>query len=161
MKKIRILFVCMGNICRSPSAEGVLRQMAEHAWPGKLEIDSAGTHDYHIGDAPDPRSIAHAAKRGYDLRALRARQVQSADFTNFDLVLGMDENNLAQLRRICPPEQRHKLQLFMHYAPQTGSNIVPDPYYGNSADFERVLDYCEAAARGLLSHLQNTAPPAA
>lgn len=150
----RILFVCMGNICRSPSAEGVLRQQAQAAKLAHLlEIDSAGTHAYHIGEAPDQRSIKHAKQRGYDLAALRARQAHAEDFVEFDYILAMDEDNLALLTKRCPVEQRHKLQLFMHYAPEIGSKIVPDPYYGEKADFERVLDYCEAAAQGLLAHL--------
>ncbi len=155
MKTTRILFVCMGNICRSPSAEGVLRQRAEAAnFAHLLEIDSAGTHAYHIGEAPDKRSIAHAARRGYALANLRARQVQASDFAEFDFVLAMDEDNLALLKSRCPSAHQHKLALFMHYAPLSlGSKIVPDPYYGVADDFERVLDYCEAAADGLLALL--------
>ncbi|MBI3230357.1 MAG: low molecular weight phosphotyrosine protein phosphatase [Burkholderiales bacterium] len=155
MKKTAILFVCMGNICRSPSAEGMLRQLAQEAnLAHLLDIDSAGTHDYHIGDAPDSRSIAHAAKRGVDLTPLRGRQVELADFARFDLILAMDEDNLARLKALCPSQHRHKLQLFMHYAPHVGSRIVPDPYCGGATDFERVLDYCEQASVGLLKHLR-------
>ncbi len=158
MQKTRILFVCMGNICRSPSAEGVLRQRAEDAKLAEyLEIDSAGTHAYHIGEAPDKRSIAHAAQRGYALAHLRARQVQASDFVEFDYLLAMDEDNLALLKQRCPAAQQHKLGLFMQYAPLSiGSKIVPDPYYGVAGDFERVLDYCEAAAEGLLAVLAKT-----
>jgi protein-tyrosine phosphatase len=154
MKPTAILFVCMGNICRSPSAEGVLRQRADAAGVAHLlTIDSAGTHGYHIGEAPDPRSVAHAARRGYDLAPLRARQVEAEDFVRFDYVLAMDHDNLARLRSHCPPERQHKLQLFMHFAQHIGSAVVPDPYYGAASDFERVLDYCEAAADGLLLEL--------
>lgn len=154
MSPTSILFVCMGNICRSPSAEGVLRQRAEAAGVGHLlTIDSAGTHAYHIGEAPDGRSVAHAARRGYDLSRLRARQVQDADFAHFDYLLAMDHDNLERLQGRCPPQYRHKLQLFMQYAPNSGSAVVPDPYYGDASGFELVLDYCEAAADGLLRQL--------
>lgn len=158
MKKTAILFVCMGNICRSPTAEGVFRQRVQVArLEHVLTIDSAATHAYHIGAAPDARSIRHAAQRGFELANLRARQVQASDFADFDFVLAMDEDNLARLQAICPAEQRHKLQLFMHFAQPHSSKIVPDPYYGEAADFERVLDFCEAAADGLLAYLRKTA----
>lgn len=154
MKKTSILMVCMGNICRSPTAEAVLRQRVQLArLEGLLEIDSAGTHRYHIGHAPDRRSIAHGAKRGYALADLRARQLQENDFQRFDLLLAMDQDNLAHMQAICPAEWQHKLHLLMEFAPAHKSLIVPDPYYGESADFEIVLDYCEAAVDGLLAHL--------
>ena len=149
-----VLFVCMGNICRSPTAEAVLRAQAARAGVvQRLQIDSAGTHDYHSGDAPDARSIRHAAARGYDLSQLRARQVRMADFEAFDFLLAMDEENLSRLQRLRPAQARAQLRLFMDFAPQVGSHIVPDPYYGEAADFERVIDYCEAAALGLLREL--------
>ncbi|QGZ38364.1 protein-tyrosine phosphatase [Pseudoduganella flava] len=150
--KTAILFVCMGNICRSPTAEGVFRTRAARAGLA-VDIDSAGTHAYHIGDAPDARSQRHAALRGYDLSAQRARQVTGNDFARFDHVLAMDEDNLEALRRACPPAHRHKLGLFMQYATRSGSPIVPDPYYGGSDGFDRVLDYIEDASDGLIARL--------
>ncbi len=151
---IAILFVCMGNICRSPTAEGVLRQRAQgHALGRRLIIDSAGTGGWHAGEAPDARSMQHARQRGYDLSGQRARQVKVQDFAEFDLILAMDHDNLANLREKCPPQHRHKLALFMHYAPQCGSEVVPDPYYGGAQGFEQVLDYCEQASDGLLAAL--------
>jgi protein-tyrosine phosphatase len=148
-----ILFVCMGNICRSPTAEGVFRARAEAAGL-ELHIDSAGTHAYHIGDAPDPRSTRHAAARGYDLSTQRARKVAPEDFARFDYVLAMDEDNLEILRRACPPEHRHKVRLFMEFATRSGSKVVPDPYYGGPNGFDTVLDYIEDAADGLLAALR-------
>jgi protein-tyrosine phosphatase len=150
--KTSVLFVCMGNICRSPTAEGVFRERALAAGLD-LHIDSAGTHGYHIGDPPDGRSARHAARRGYDLSALRARQVAAEDFARFDHVLAMDHDNLAMLRHSCPPEHRHKLKLFMEYASRSGSDVVPDPYYGGAQGFDLVLDYIEDAADGLISSL--------
>lgn len=153
MKTPAILFICMGNICRSPTAEGVLRQRAKQAGL-LLEIDSAATHAYHTGDAPDPRSQAHAAQRGYDLSTLRARPVVADDFEKFDYLLAMDHDNLAQLTARCPEQQRHKLGLLMQFAKKHTAQIVPDPYYGAGADFDLVLDYVEDAADGLILHLR-------
>jgi len=150
---VRVLMVCMGNICRSPTAEGVLRALAARERV-ELEVDSAGTHGYHVGDPPDPRAIHHAHRRGYDLTRLRARQVVVDDFERHDLVLAMDEPNLARLRQLCPPGQAHKLKLLMEYAPQGGVREVPDPYYGGAEGFERVLDLAEDAARGLIGELR-------
>lgn len=150
--KTAVLFVCMGNICRSPTAEAVFRHRASAAGLD-LHIDSAGTHGYHIGDAPDGRSARHASQRGYDLTQLRARQVAAEDFARFDHVLAMDEDNLALLARSCPPQHRHKLKLFMEYATRSGSRVVPDPYYGGAQGFDTVLDYIEDAADGLISSL--------
>lgn len=133
----------MGNICRSPTAEAVLRVKAKEAGL-RIVFDSAGTEDYHVGDAPDPRSIRHALRRGYDLSALRARQVSAADFTEFDLILAADEINLRALRQRCPQDQRHRLALFL------GDVALPDPYYGESADFEKVLDLVEKQAVRLI-----------
>jgi protein-tyrosine phosphatase len=152
---ISSLFVCMGNICRSPTAEGVFRtRAAARGMRDALRIDSAGTHAYHIGKPPDARSQAHAARRGYDLSAQRARQVLAEDFADFDFILAMDRDNLALLHSICPPQHRHKLFLFMHYACRTGSEVVPDPYYGGGAGFDLVLDYVEDAADGLIEFLR-------
>ncbi|MBI3346773.1 MAG: low molecular weight phosphotyrosine protein phosphatase [Burkholderiales bacterium] len=148
-----ILFFCMGNICRSPTAEGVMR--AKLAAAGlDVEVDSAGTHGYHVGDPPDGRSQAHALRRGYDLSPLRARQLQAEDFQRFDLVLAMDADNLAYATRLCPPAQRHRLKLLMNYAPQAGKHHVPDPYYGGEAGFEEVLDLVETACDGLVAYLR-------
>ena len=154
-QKTAILFVCMGNICRSPTAEGVFRSRAAAAGLGEmLSIDSAGTHDYHIGSAPDARSAASAAKRGIDLSTQRARQVDAADFSNFDRIYAMDQDNLARLSAACPPEHRHKLGLFMQFASHSPSSVVPDPYYGNGDGFDRVLDYIEDASDGLIADLK-------
>ena len=142
--------VCTGNICRSPTAEGVLRHLAREAGL-PIEVDSAGTHDYHVGDAPDRRACAHAAKRGYDLSSLRARQVTADDFQAFDLLLAMDRGHRELLLRRCPAEHRHKVRMFMDFAGRDGEE-VPDPYYGGAEGFEGVLDRVEAACRGLLSH---------
>ncbi len=144
----------MGNICRSPTAEGVFRARAEQAGAaGWLDIDSAGTHAYHIGHAPDPRSTQFAARRGVDLSDQRARQVAAADFARFDHILAMDQDNLARLTAACPPQHRHKLGLFMQYATRSNSDVVPDPYYGDGNGFDLVLDYIEDASDGLLAHL--------
>ncbi|MGM9485445.1 low molecular weight protein-tyrosine-phosphatase [Roseateles sp. NT4] len=151
----RILFFCMGNICRSPTAEGVMRARLKAAGLD-IEVDSAGTHGYHVGAPPDERSQEHALKRGYDLSALRARKLLAEDFTRFDLVLAMDDDNLANAERLCPPSQRHRLKLLMDYAPQAGKHHVPDPYYGGEAGFEEVLDLVEAACDGLIASLKPT-----
>jgi protein-tyrosine phosphatase len=151
-----ILFVCMGNICRSPTAEGVFRtKVAQAGLAQRVRIDSAGTHNYHPGSPPDERSQEHALRRGYDLSALRARQVRAQDYAQFDLILAMDWDNLALLQDDCPPEHAHKLQLFMQYAdPQHEFGpVVPDPYYGGASGFERVLDMVEAASLGLIQRL--------
>lgn len=153
MKVTRILFVCMGNICRSPTAEGVTRSMAEcRGLPG-LEFDSAGTHDYHIGKAPDARATEAAAQRGYDLSALRARQVATRDFVYFDYILAMDRDNLDLLRQACPEAHAGKLGLFLDFAKGVEMSEVPDPYYGGPEGFEQVLDLIENAADGLLEKL--------
>lgn len=150
----RILFVCMGNICRSPTAEGVVRALAERrGLVERFEFDSAGTHGYHIGKAPDARACEAAARRGYDLSPLRARQVNPYDFVRFDQILAMDRGNLDLLVSACPGGQRGKLALFLEYARDAAIDEVPDPYYGGPEGFEQVLDLIENAADGLLDRL--------
>lgn len=149
----RILFFCMGNICRSPTAEGVMRAKLKAAGLD-VAVDSAGTHGYHVGAPPDERAMEHAARRGYDLSSLRARQLVAEDFTRFDLVLGMDDDNVARAARLCPPGERHRLQLLLNYAPRASKRQVPDPYYGGAAGFDEVLDLVEAACDGLIEALR-------
>jgi protein-tyrosine phosphatase len=150
-----ILFVCMGNICRSPTAEGVFRRIvAAESLDFALDIDSAGTHAYHIGDAPDPRARRAAATRGVDLSEKRARRVSVEDFARFDLVLAMDELNHATLLELCPLEHRDRVRFFLEFAPQVGRLDVPDPYYGGTNGFEYVLDLVEEGSRGLLEHVR-------
>lgn len=151
---IRVLFVCLGNICRSPTADGILRHQLEQAGLHKrVSVDSAGTSGWHIGRGPDPRTVAAARKRGYDLSSLRARQVSAADFAEFDYILAMDHANLADLRAIAPSEYRGHLGLFLEFANQDTVE-VPDPYYGEGDGFERVLDLVEEASSGLVRHIQ-------
>lgn len=158
MKRKRVLFVCLGNICRSPTAEGVLRHLAAKEAPGlALDIDSAGTADYHIGAPPDPRSQHAALKRGIDISGLRARQVAADDFARFDLILAMDAENLRELRALQPRNSRAAVRLFLDYARDLGLRDVPDPYYRDAAAFEEVLDLTTAASRGLLAALQEGA----
>lgn len=151
----KILFVCMGNICRSPTAEGVFRDKVEGAGlSAEFKIDSAGTHAYHVGEPPDLRSQEYALKRGINLSTQRARQVQASDFTQFDLILAMDKDNLRLLQSQCPSAQQHKLKLMMSFATHSPSEVVPDPYYGGGRGFDLVLDYLEDAADGLLASLK-------
>jgi protein-tyrosine phosphatase len=155
MKKISVLFCCMGNICRSPTAEAVFRARVEEAGLAQyITIDSVGTHDYHIGDPPDQRTQRAALQRGYDMSMLRGRQVEVADFSRFDYVLAMDNANMAILYRLCPPVQRERLGLFLQYARRHREREVPDPYYGGTDGFERVLDMVEDGAEGLLAHIR-------
>jgi protein-tyrosine phosphatase len=142
-KPRRVLIVCKGNICRSPTAAVVLSQKLKQA-ALNIDIDAAGTEDYHVGSPPDKRSIKHAAKRGYDLSGYRARQVRVSDFENFDLILLSDEANISDLRRICPPHQHSKLYLFL------GTQELPDPYYGGAEGFEQVLNLVEQRAEFLV-----------
>ena len=153
--KYSVLMVCMGNICRSPTAEGVFRHLVREAgMEDEVRIDSAGTLDYHVGAPPDERSQRHALRRGYDLSGQRARQVSQDDFERFDLVLAMDWQNLEELRELCPPQHQHKLRRLMEFAPPGLSDVVADPYYGAQDGFERVLDHVEEACRGLLIHIR-------
>lgn len=152
---MRILFVCLGNICRSPTVEAVARQLAaREAASLPLSFDSAGTAGYHIGEPPDARSQRAALARGYDLSALRARQVSAEDFRRFDLLLAMDEDNLRELRRLAPRGLAQRARLFLSYCPDAGCVAVPDPYYGESAGFDAVLDLAEAGSRGLFRALE-------
>lgn len=151
--QVRVLLVCMGNICRSPTAEGVLRaQVRARGWEDRFLIDSAGTISSHAGNPPDSRSQQAALGRGYDLSLLRARQVKTEDFHRFDWLLAMDRDNLSVLQQRCPaPELASKLRLFLSFAGCPVGDEVPDPYYGGATGFERVLDLCEEGARGFLA----------
>jgi len=154
-EKIKVLFVCMGNICRSPTAEAVFRHYIElDSLTELVEIDSAGTHDYHIGAPPDARTQVAAQRRGYDMSMLRGRQVEQADFSRFDYVLAMDEANLSILKRLYPSNARAHLGLFLEFAERHDEREVPDPYYGGAEGFEHVLNMVEDAANGLLQHLK-------
>lgn len=151
---MRVLFVCLGNICRSPTAEAVFRAIAAREAPAlRVHADSAGTAAYHIGEPPDARSQEAARRRGYDLSALRARTVEPEDFELFDFILAMDRENLNVLHQRVPVAMRGRVRLFLEYAPETDAAEVPDPYYGGANGFEQVLDLVEAASRGLLKHL--------
>ncbi|KWI54471.1 phosphotyrosine protein phosphatase [Burkholderia pseudomultivorans] len=155
MTRVAICFVCLGNICRSPTAEGVMRHHVDAAGlADRIDVDSAGTGDWHVGEPPDTRAQAAARLRGYDLSALRARQVGAADFERFDLLLAMDEANLAELRRRCPPQHRDKVRLLMEFAPGATETEVADPYFGGAQGFEQVLDQIERACEGLLQTLR-------
>jgi protein-tyrosine phosphatase len=153
-RAVRVLFVCAGNICRSPTAEALFRAHAQrHAPQLLLEVDSAGTHGLHAGHAPDPRAQAVARARGVDMSALRARALTAQDFERFDWILVMDRHNHAAARRIAPARHRHRVRMLMEFAPQLGVHEVPDPYYGEKEDFERVFELAEQATRGLLREL--------
>jgi protein-tyrosine phosphatase len=155
---MKILFVCLGNICRSPTAEGVSRSIAAREFPElDLEIDSAGTADYHVGEPPDRRTVAAARRRGYDLSGLRARLVRAEDFNRFDYIIAMDRANLAELTKRRPAGATARLVLFMSFVSGHEFDEVPDPYHCGTEEFERVLDLCEAAARGLLTQLRAAA----
>lgn len=148
---ISVLFCCMGNICRSPTAHGVFRQLLrENNLEHRVLVDSAGTHAYHIGEPPDRRSQQAAKARGVDLSDIRARAAVPEDFVRFHYVLAMDRDNFDFLSALCPPGQEGKLRLFMEFAPHLGQSDVPDPYYGGVRGFEQVLDMIESAAQGLL-----------
>lgn len=152
---INVLFVCMGNICRSPTAEGVFRRLVQSAHMEKeIHIDSAGTHDYHVGNPPDRRAQQAASQRGYDLSSLRGRQVSPADFARFDYILAMDFDNLANLQRICPEQYSNRVYLLMEFSEKFDAREVPDPYFGGPQGFEQVLDMVEDAAEGLLQRIR-------
>ena len=151
----RVLFVCLGNICRSPTAHGVFESMVQARGLGdRISVDSCGTGDWHIGHAPDKRAAAEAAQRGYDLSHLRARQVQASDFQQFDYILAMDSQNLADLQAMSPADFSGFLGLFLPFAPDNPTDEVPDPYYGGAAGFTQVLDMVEAASEGLLAEIE-------
>ena len=149
-----VLFVCMGNICRSPTAEGVFRHIVAEAGLSEwIFVDSAGTHAYHVGEPPDRRAQAAALRRGYMLDHIRARRVDEADFERFDYIIAMDQLNLVTLQERADEEHQRKMRLFLEYS-RSDQVDVPDPYYGGASGFERVLDLVEDASRGLLDQLR-------
>ncbi|MAC46764.1 MAG: phosphotyrosine protein phosphatase [Oceanospirillum sp.] len=153
-EKVSVLFVCLGNICRSPTADGIFRGLVTRAGLDKrIEVDSAGTGAWHVGNPPDPRTQKAAEVRGYDLSMLRARQAIEADFHEFDLILAMDHANYNELMSLQPANSKASLRLFLSYAPELGVQEVPDPYYGGDDGFEQVLDLVEAAGENLLAEL--------
>ena len=156
-ERTRVLFVCLGNICRSPTAEVVFRAAATRAGLAhRIEIDSAGTGDWHVGNPPDYRATAHAARRGYDLRALRGRQVCADDFRRYDWILAMDRSVLEELQALRPPDYAGQLGLFLDLVPALGVHDVPDPYDKGPEGFERVLDLVEEASEALTARLAET-----
>ena len=156
-KKIRILFVCMGNICRSPTAEAVFRHAVDAAGlHDPLECDSAGTHGYHIGEPPDQRAQHTAGRRGYDMSNLRGRKIGKQDFERFDYIVAMDRRNLSVLEGLCPAQHAGKLALYCDFHAEYAGREVPDPYYGGPRGFEQVLDMIEAVSEGLIARLQQS-----
>ncbi len=152
---VKVLFVCLGNICRSPTAEGVFRKLVEeHGLADRVTVGSAGTGGWHVGEPPDGRAVEAAGRRGVDLSGIRARQAKRGDFKRFDYVVAMDVENLRSLSLICPEGERHRLHLFLDFAPELGQRDVPDPFYGGGAGFEAVLDRVEEASRGLLADIR-------
>ena len=153
---IKILFCCMGNICRSPTAHGVFENMVKQAgMVADVEVDSAGTHAYHIGEMPDSRSSQCASERGFDLSYIRARRVEVSDFDYFDYVLAMDNDNLSILQSMSPKQHKNKVCLFLDYAKSCTETEVPDPYYGGPNGFDHVFDLVEQASKGLLEEIKN------
>lgn len=156
VEPVKVLMVCLGNICRSPTAHAVFRAQVDDAGLSEsISVDSAGTGNYHIGAKPDKRARTAAKQRGYDLSGMRARQVQVSDFDTFDYVLAMDDNNLRDLLGICPKPHRHKVRLFMEFA-DNNSLSVPDPYYSGDDGFQLVLNLAEEASSALLDHIRQT-----
>ena len=156
-EKISVLFVCMGNICRSPTAEGVFKKLVKDAGlDARIHVDSAGTHAYHGGESPDRRGMAAAERRGYSLKGLRARRVVESDYEAFDYILAMDDDNLANLGEGAGEDQRSNIYLMLEFAQSSSLTEVPDPYYGGLAGFERVLDLVEDASHGLLATIRKT-----
>lgn len=153
---IKVLFICMGNICRSPTAHGVFRNMlVEKGLVDVIEVDSAGTHAYHVGHAPDSRSIQAALSRGVDIRDLKARQLDDYDFEEFDYLLVADSDNYHLTAENCPKEHRHKIKYLLDFSTRSSIREVPDPYYGQGNGFERVLDLIEDSCEGLLNEIEN------
>lgn len=156
-RKVRVLFVCTGNICRSPTAEGIFRALVDHeGLSEQIEVDSAGTGGWHVGHPPDTRSCETARRRGVELSTLRARQVTRDDFDTFDLVVAMDRGHYAALARMVGQDPHERLSLFLHHAPELGTADVPDPYYGGVDGFEDVYDLIEKGCRRLLDHVRKT-----
>lgn len=159
MKKVSVLMVCMGNICRSPMAEGIFRrEIAKAGLQDAVMIDSAGTHSYHIGEPPDARAQKAISRRGVDISGLRGRQVADADFEKFDYILAMDEGNLGILRRNAPPHALEKVRLLLSYSSKFPDREVPDPYYGGASGFEENLDMIEDAVAGLIEDIRAAFP---
>jgi len=153
---IRVLFVCMGNICRSPLAQGVLeRRLKEEQVEDQVDVDSAGTHHYHAGEPPDPRGVAAARSRGVEIGQQRARSVRDDDFLEFDLILAMDADNERRLRAVCPPFYSDRVKLMMDYAPGMREREIPDPYYVGGQGFEKVLDMLELCMEELMDDLHD------
>jgi protein-tyrosine phosphatase len=156
MKQIKVLFVCMGNICRSPTAEGVFRKViADQGKTNHFLIDSAGTHAYHVGEMPDSRAQQTARQRGINLSSIRARKVATLDFEHFDYILAMDSDNYHNLLKASPSQYHDKIKLFLDFAPEHDERDVPDPYYGGQNGFEHVFDLVEAASHGFFNHVMN------
>ncbi len=160
--RVSVLIVCTGNICRSPTGEGVMRHLAERrGLAPRLRIESAGTHDYHVGEPPDPRTVKHASRRGYDLSPLRASQVRPEDFHEYDYILAMDRGHLRMLRSLAPKDAKARLGLFLEASASWKGEDVPDPYYGGAAAFEQVLDMVEEAAGCWLDRIEAELDPSA
>lgn len=157
MKKVSVLFVCLGNICRSPTAHAVFRKMVdENGLASNIEIDSAGTAAYHVGKHPDMRSMETAKNRGIEMIDLRARKVDFGDFYQYDYILAMDDENYHNLKEMALPEHHQKIQMFLDYTQDFPEREVPDPYYGGAQGFEHVFDLVESASQGLLNHIKQT-----
>jgi protein-tyrosine phosphatase len=160
VKRVSVLFVCTGNICRSPTGEGVMRHLArKRGLADRLEVRSAGTHDYHVGEAPDSRTMQHAGRRGYDLSAQRAMQVAREHFHEYDYILAMDRGHLRQLKAIAPAGAKARLGMFLDASERWKGEDVPDPYYGGAEGFERVLDMVEEAAERWLDIIEAELDP--